>query len=149
MRDVEASPVTRRSLLERIEAAPPTDVIAVVEDELSGPVGAHGVSFLIADYLGRAVVRFDRWTWSVPDGREPVVEHSEIIPLPGTVYERVMQTQRVDVARGRPRRGPGRPGDGQRGRAGRAGDAPVRTARTSGCCWPWRRWRTRSATSSW
>ena len=54
MRDGEASPVTHRSLLERIEAAPPTDVIAVVEDELTGLVGAHGVSFLIADYLGRA-----------------------------------------------------------------------------------------------
>jgi hypothetical protein len=89
--------VSRRSLLERIEAAPPTDVIAVIEDELVAAVGAHGVSFLIADYLGRAVVRFDRWTWSVPDGREPVVEHSETVPLPGTVYERVMQTQRVDM----------------------------------------------------
>ena len=78
--------MSRRSLLERIEAAPPTDVIAVIEDELVAAVGAHGVSFLIADYLGRAVVRFDRWTWSVPDGREPVVEHSETVPLPGTVY---------------------------------------------------------------
>ena len=89
--------MSRRSLLERIESAPPTDVIAVIEDELVAAVGAHGVSFLIADYLGRAVVRFDRWTWSVPDGREPVVEHSETVPLPGTVYERVMQTQRVDM----------------------------------------------------
>jgi len=97
MRDGEASPVTHRSLLERIEAAPPTDVIAVVEDELTGLVGAHGVSFLIADYLGRAVVRFSRLTWSVPDGREPVVEHSEVIPLPGTVYQRVIQSQRPDV----------------------------------------------------
>jgi serine phosphatase RsbU (regulator of sigma subunit) len=90
--------VTRRSLLERIEASPPTDVVAVVEDELTGLVGARGVSFLIADYLGRSVVRFDRWTWSVPDGRAPVVEHSEIIPLAGTVYQRVIESQRADVA---------------------------------------------------
>jgi serine phosphatase RsbU (regulator of sigma subunit) len=97
MRDVEAPRVARRSLLERVEAAPPTDVIAVVEDELVAAVGAQAVSFLIADYLGRAVVRFDRRTWSVPDGRDPVVEHSETIPLPGTVYQRVMQTQQADV----------------------------------------------------
>jgi serine phosphatase RsbU (regulator of sigma subunit) len=85
------------SLLERIEAAPPTDVIGVVEDELVSVAGAHAVSFLIADYLGRAVVRFDRWTWSVADGQQPILEHSETIPLPGTVYERVMQTQQIDV----------------------------------------------------
>lgn len=97
MPDVEVPVTGRRSLLERIEAAPPTDVIAVVEDELIQTVGAGGVSFLIADYLGRAVVRFDRWTWSVADGREPVVEHSETIPLAGSVYQHVIDTQAVDV----------------------------------------------------
>ncbi len=97
MDDAETAQVAHRSLLERIEAAPPMDVIGVVEDELATAVGAHAVSFLIADYLGRAVVRFDRWTWSVADGRKPLLEHSETISLPGTVYERVMQTQRIDV----------------------------------------------------
>jgi serine phosphatase RsbU (regulator of sigma subunit) len=89
--------VTGRSLLERIEAAPPTEVIAVIEDELVAGIGAQGVSFLIADHLGRAVVRYDRFSWSVPDGQEPLVEHTETIALPGTVYERVMQTQQIDV----------------------------------------------------
>ena len=75
--------MARRSLLERIEAAPPTDVIAVIDDELATTVGAREVSFLIADYQGRAVVRFDRSTWSVADGRDPVIEHSETIALHG------------------------------------------------------------------
>jgi serine phosphatase RsbU (regulator of sigma subunit) len=87
----------RRSLLERVEAVPATDVIGVVEDELAAAVGAHAVSFLIADYLGRAVVRLDRRTWSVADGRTPLLEHSETIPLAGSVYEHVMRTQRVEI----------------------------------------------------
>ncbi len=33
--------MTRRSLLERIEAAPPTDVIAVIEDELAASIGGR------------------------------------------------------------------------------------------------------------
>jgi len=73
------------------------DVIGVVEDELATTVGAHAVSFLIADYLGRAVVRLDRWTWSIADGQGPVIAHSETIPLAGTVYDRVMQSQQPEM----------------------------------------------------
>ncbi|HWM56664.1 MAG TPA: PP2C family protein-serine/threonine phosphatase [Pseudonocardia sp.] len=91
--------MARRSLLERIEAAPPTDVIAVIDAELAATVGARDVSFLIADYQGRAVVRFDRSTWSVADGRDPVIEHSETIALHGSQYEQVMRTQRPDIRR--------------------------------------------------
>jgi hypothetical protein len=98
MTTVGASLANGRSLLERIEAAPPTDVIKVVDDELAATVRARAVSFLIADYLGRAVVRFDRRTWSVADGREPLVGDSEVIELPGSVYERVMQEQRIDAS---------------------------------------------------
>jgi serine phosphatase RsbU (regulator of sigma subunit) len=94
--DEQARP-ERRSLLQRVEAAAPTDVIRVIEDELAAAVGAHDVSFLIADYLGRAVVRFDRHTWSVADGQDPLVENSETIALAGTVYQRVMRSQRIDV----------------------------------------------------
>lgn len=85
-----------RPLLARIEEAAPVDAIGVVEDELAEAVGAGSVSFLIADYRGRAVVRFDRTTWSATTG-EPWLEHAEVIELAGTVYERVLRTQREDV----------------------------------------------------
>lgn len=87
----------RRSLLGRIDSAPPVDAIEIAEDELVDVVGASDVSLLIADYSGRCVVRFDRSTWASAGARQRGVDLAEPVALPGTVYERVLQGQRVDI----------------------------------------------------
>ena len=79
-------------LLHRIDAAAPVDAIDVAEAELVAGVGARAVSLLLADYSGRAIVRLDTSTWGAH-----VVELAETIPLAGTVYERVLRTQRTHV----------------------------------------------------
>lgn len=85
------------ALIERVESGPPTDAIEAVADELAAMVGARAVNFLIADFSGRALVRFGR---SEP-GTAPESRHAtapvETVELAGTVYERVLRTQQVDV----------------------------------------------------
>jgi serine phosphatase RsbU (regulator of sigma subunit) len=76
------------ALLERVESRPPTEAIEAVAAELEGRVGARAVSFLIADFSGRALVRF---------GRRQGVELADTVELEGTVYDRVLRTQQVDV----------------------------------------------------
>ena len=55
------------------------------------------VSFLIADFSGRALVRLTS-AGTVDGARSHGVEQAETLPLRGTVYERVMRTQHADVA---------------------------------------------------
>jgi serine phosphatase RsbU (regulator of sigma subunit) len=85
-------------LLDRIDAAAPVDAIDVAEAELAARVGARSVSLLVADYSGRAIVRLDTSTWGRHAGQPRVVELADTIELAGTVYERVLRTQEVDVA---------------------------------------------------
>ena len=84
-------------LLERVEAAPPAEALRAVEDALRRSVGAGNVSLLIADYRGRAVVRFDRST-PVAAATRPGGSGAEIVELPGTLYEQVLRSQRADVS---------------------------------------------------
>ena len=86
-----------RSLLGRIEAVPPGDAVTVVADELADAFGAREVGFLMADYCGRAVVRVDRFTWTDAAGPRQRIEIPEVVDLPGTVYQRVLRTLRLDV----------------------------------------------------
>jgi hypothetical protein len=97
MRDHDPPGADLRALLERVEAASPTDAIEVVADELAAMVGARTVSFLIADFSGRALVRFDAPAGGGPGARRQGTEQAESLPLAGTVYERVLRTQQVDV----------------------------------------------------
>ena len=60
-------------------------------------VGAHAVSFLIADFSGRALVRFGTPAPGVPGARRQGTEQAQTVPLAGTVYEHVLRTQQVDV----------------------------------------------------
>jgi serine phosphatase RsbU (regulator of sigma subunit) len=85
-----------RTLLRRVEAAPPVDAIDVAAEELASMLDAHEVNFLIADYSGRAVVRFGHAP-GASGGRTQGSEHAQTVPLPGTVYEQVLRTQQVDV----------------------------------------------------
>jgi serine phosphatase RsbU (regulator of sigma subunit) len=61
-------------------------------------VGAEAVTFLIADFSGRAVVRLTS-AGRVEGARSHGVEQAETVPLAGTLYERVLRTQQVDVQR--------------------------------------------------
>jgi len=87
-----------RALLERAEAAAPTEAIEVVTHELATMVDARAVSFLIVDFSSHAVVRLGRGEPTVDIGNTLDGRSSETVQLAGTVYERVLRTQRVDVA---------------------------------------------------
>jgi serine phosphatase RsbU (regulator of sigma subunit) len=97
MRDHDHPRADLGALLERVEAASPTDAIEVVADELAAMVGAHTVSFLIADFSGRALVRFGTPAPRGPGTRRRGTEQAETVPLVDTVYDRVLRTQQVAV----------------------------------------------------
>jgi hypothetical protein len=97
MRDCDRPRADLRVLLERVEAASPTDAIEVVADELAAMVGACAVSFLIADFSGRALVRFGTPVDGGSGARRQGFEQAQTVPLAGTVYDRVLRTQQVDV----------------------------------------------------
>ncbi|MDT7580971.1 MAG: hypothetical protein QOK35_2235 [Pseudonocardiales bacterium] len=84
-------------LLERVESRSPTDAIEAVAAELAAVVGARAVSFLIADFSGRALVRFGPLEPGTTEERRQGSAHAETVELAGTVYDRVLRTQQVDV----------------------------------------------------
>jgi hypothetical protein len=86
-----------RGLLEKAEAASPIEAVEVVADELAAMVGAHTVRFLIADLSGRSVVRFGDLAPGVAAVQLEGIEDAASVNLTGTVYERVLRTQQVDV----------------------------------------------------
>jgi serine phosphatase RsbU (regulator of sigma subunit) len=84
------------AILERVEASAPIDAVEVVAATLAEMVHAGDVSFLVADFSGRAVVRLTS-AGRVPGARSHGIEQAETLPLAGTVYEQVLRTQHVDV----------------------------------------------------
>jgi serine phosphatase RsbU (regulator of sigma subunit) len=97
MREADHSRTDLRALLERVESGEPTDAVEAVAAELAVTVGAHSVSFLIADFSGRALVRFgSSKARTGQESRQGVVQ-AETLELAGTVYDRVLRTQQVDV----------------------------------------------------
>src|SRR5919112_2153403 len=97
MRGSEVSVIDVGALLQQVEAAAPIDGVEVVAAELGRMVDAHAVTLLIADFSGRAVVRLTSADL-VEGSRRQGREQAETVPLPGTLYERVLRTQRADVA---------------------------------------------------
>ncbi len=97
MRESEDAVIDVGALLEKVEAAAPIDAVEAVAAALGDMVRAREVALLITDFTGRAVVRLtsaDR----VEGARSHGVEQAETLPLAGTVHERVLRTQQVDVA---------------------------------------------------
>ena len=86
------------AILERVEASPPVDAVKVVATTLAEMIGATEVTFLVADFSGRSVVRLSS-AGRVPGARSHGVEQAETLPLDGTVYERVLRTQQLLVDR--------------------------------------------------
>ena len=56
-----------KTLLASVEAAPPIDAAEVVAAALADALGARDVSFLIADYSGRALIRLSHVRRADPD----------------------------------------------------------------------------------
>ncbi len=96
MRGSEDYMVDVGALLEKVEAAAPIDSVQAVAASLGEMVVARKVSLLITDVTGRAVVRRTA-TDRVEGARIHGVEQAEPLPLPGTLYERVLRTQQADV----------------------------------------------------
>jgi serine phosphatase RsbU (regulator of sigma subunit) len=96
MRGSEVSVIDVGALLEQVESAAPIDAVEVVAAELGRMVDAQAVTLLIADFSGRAVVRLTS-SGRVEGARGNGAEQAETLPLPGTLYERVLRTQQADV----------------------------------------------------
>ena len=94
MRDPADSPSELRTLLDEVESASPVQAVEVVADELAALFDARAVSFLIADFSGRAVFRMGRAAADSSGTRFPGAEQ---VQLSGTVYEQVLIAQEVDV----------------------------------------------------
>jgi serine phosphatase RsbU (regulator of sigma subunit) len=89
-----------RTLLNRAEAASPVEAIDVMADELAAMLDADRLCFLIIDLSGRAVARFGGLDADAARERQDGAVHPSVIPLPGTVYEKVLRSQQPDVRAG-------------------------------------------------
>jgi serine phosphatase RsbU (regulator of sigma subunit) len=85
------------AFLARVEAAAPIEAVEQVADALADWVHAHRVTFLIADFSGRTVVRLTSTGPAAEGSRSRLEENAESLPLPGSRYEPVLRTQRIDV----------------------------------------------------
>jgi serine phosphatase RsbU (regulator of sigma subunit) len=86
------------ALLELVEAAPPVEAVDAVAAALAEMVEAREVSFLIADFSGRALVRLSTARAGDGDLRALGRDRAQTLALPGSRYEDVLRTQQVDVA---------------------------------------------------
>ncbi|MGW4229452.1 PP2C family protein-serine/threonine phosphatase [Streptomyces sp. NPDC004980] len=77
-------------LLAAAEAAPPGESVEVVAHDLQKRFGAECVSFLFVDLIGERLVRLAAAGGAAEDPGEP-------IELQGSVYDRVLQSQRQHV----------------------------------------------------
>jgi serine phosphatase RsbU (regulator of sigma subunit) len=90
------SPLNLNSLLAAVEAAPPVAAVDVVAAALAEAIGAREVSFLIADFSGRSLIRLGH---SGGEGalRLQGKETAERVPLAGTPHGRALAAQAVEV----------------------------------------------------
>ncbi|PWW21027.1 stage II sporulation protein E [Geodermatophilus normandii] len=84
-------------LLGRVERAAPVEAVQAAAEELGLEFGARELSFLIADFSGHAVVRLTTGAAGAEGARTQAGAQAETVPMAGTVYERVLRTQAVDV----------------------------------------------------
>jgi len=102
MRDADPDHVGRlrtnlRMLLNRAEAASPVEAIDVMADELAVMLDADELCFLIMDLGGRAVTRFGGLGNNAARELQEGAPHAPVVPLPGTVYEKVLRSQQPDL----------------------------------------------------
>jgi len=90
------SPLNVNALLAAVEAAPPVAAVDVLAAALAEAIGAREVSFLIADFSGRSLIRLGHSGATAalrPEGRET----AERVPLAGTPHGRALAAQAVEV----------------------------------------------------
>src|SRR5215211_735006 len=96
MGDGRHSPLNLNALLAAVEAAPPVAAVDVLAAELADAIGAREVSFLIADFSGRSLIRLGHSGAAGalrPQGRET----AERVALAGTPQGRALAAQAVEV----------------------------------------------------
>src|SRR5438045_9630358 len=90
------SPLSLNALLAAVEAAPPVAAVDVLAAALAEAIGAREVSFLIADFSGRSLIRLGHSGGEGPlrlQGKET----AERVPLVGTPHGRALAAQAVEV----------------------------------------------------
>jgi hypothetical protein len=90
------SPLNLNSLLVAVEAAPPVAAVDVLAAALAEAIGAHEVSFLIADFSGRSLIRLGH-SGGTGALRLHGKETAERVPLAGTPHGRALASQAVEV----------------------------------------------------
>src|SRR6478609_4449725 len=85
-------------LLEAVEDAPPFAAADVLGEHLREALGASEVSFLIADFSGRALIRLGHAGDADADAHDR--ETAERVALEGSPHGRALTTQTVGVAVG-------------------------------------------------
>src|SRR5512133_1437092 len=90
------SPLNLNALLAAVEAAPPVAAIDVLAAALAEAIGAREVSFLIADFSGRSLIRLGH-SGGTGAFRPQGEETAERVPLVGTPQGRSLAAQAVEV----------------------------------------------------
>ncbi len=86
-----------KTLLASVEAAPPIDAAEVVAAALTDALDARDVSFLIADYSGRALIRLSHVHRANADDKDVSRERSQSVALAGTPHGRALAEQEVRI----------------------------------------------------
>jgi serine phosphatase RsbU (regulator of sigma subunit) len=94
--DRRQSPLNLNVLLSAVEAAPPVAAAEVLGAALTEALGATDVSFLIADYSGRSLIRLGHVGGGGSHGN-PSRERTEVVPLAGTPQGRALARQEIEV----------------------------------------------------
>jgi hypothetical protein len=96
MREGRRSPLSLNALLAAVEAAPPVAAVDVLAGALAEAIGAREVSFLIADFSGRSLIRLGH---SDGEGTQRLQgrETAERVPLVGTPQGRALAAQAVEA----------------------------------------------------
>jgi hypothetical protein len=97
MEELRRSPLNMDVLLAAVESAAPLGAADVVGTALAEAFGARDVSFLIADFSGRSLIRLSH---VMPDGSPGALggERAEVVRLIGTPHGRALAEQRLGVA---------------------------------------------------
>ena len=90
------SPLNLNSLLAAVEAAPPVAAVDVLAGALAEAIDAREVSFLIADFSGRSLIRLGH-SGGTGALRLQGKETAERVPLLGTPHGRALAAQAVEV----------------------------------------------------
>ena len=94
-----AVPLDVKTLLASVEAAPPVDAAEVVAAALTDSLEARDVSFLIADYSGRSLVRLSHVRRMSADDDDLSRERGQAVMLAGTPHGRALAEQELQIVK--------------------------------------------------